>query len=423
MTDERLDALIRRLDVASTPDPAFVASTSAVLRPLAREARVQDSSRLGRFRRDVHGAMALAVRPVPPRSIVVLGLVGLALLVAFAAAILVLGAVHRPAPPENGPLIVAVGDQLRAVDVASGTSRVIARVGEGGVHVSRSPDARLVAFWRSGAADDQLLTIGIDGQAEHRLAEGQTFKWVGCIDKWSPDSHYLASEVSVGGTSRILIADTVTGGGRLVTPEGVVAHCPLWSPDGQRIAFAHEGTSGSRTLAVIGIDGTGMRDVSGDLAGLQVEGPDTWSPDGTWIYFGAVRSDAGQNLARVYRADVASGVSRQLSSDASFASAPASSPDGTRLAFVVTRADRAFDLYIANSDGTEARLLLADARNDGWSPDGRYVLTRWTPADQPGGLAVISPDGTGFRVVGYVDPGCPADGNRACDFGWGQPRP
>ena len=423
MTDERIDALIRRLDVASTPDPAFAASTSAILRPLAREARIQDSTRVGRFRRDLHGAMTLTVRPAPPRSLVALGLVGLALLVGFAAAILVLGAVHPPSPPANGPLIVAVGGQLRAVDVASGTSRVIAPVGKGGVHVSRSPDGRLVAFWRPGAADDQLVLIGTDGKAEHRLAEGQSLNWAGCNDTWSSDSRYLASEVSVGGTSRILIADTVTGDGRLVTPHGVVAHCPLWSPDGKWIAFAQEAASGLRTLAVIGIDGAGLREVSGDLGGLQVEAPDTWSPDGAWIYFGAVRSNAGQNSGRVYRANVASGVSRQLSSDATFAGAPASSPDGTQLAFVVARVGAAFDLYVANSDGTEARLLLADARNDGWSPDGRYVLTRWTPTDQPGGLAVISPDGTGFRVVGYVDPGCPADGNVACDFAWGQPRP
>ncbi len=423
MTDERIDALIRRLDVASTPDPAFVASTAAILRTLAREARVQDSSRLGRFRRDISRATVSTAWPSTPRSAVALGIVGLALLLALAA-ILVLGARHPLPPVENGPLIVAVGGQLRAVDVADGTSRVIAPIGKGGVHVSRSPDGRLVAFWRPGVADDQLVTIGTDGKGEHRLVEGQTFKWAGCIGSWSPDSHYLASEVSVRGTNRILIADTVTGGGRLVTPEGVVAHCPLWSPDGRWIAFTQEGTSGSRTLAVIGIDGTGMRDVSGDLGGLQVQAPDTWSPDGAWIYFGAVRSNGGRNVGRVYRANVVSGVSRQLSPDAvSFAGSPASSPDGTQLAFVVARADGAFDLFVANSDGTRTRLLLANALNDGWSADGRYVLTRWTPADQPGGLAMISPDGTGFRVVGYVDPGCPADGNVACDFAWGQPRP
>ena len=423
MTDERIDALLRRLDIASTPDPTFVASTSAILRPLAREARIQDSSPLGRFRRDLRGALAPAVRPSTPRSIVALGLMSLALLAAFAAAILVLGANHGPPPVGNGPLIVAVGGQVRAVDVADGTSRVIARLGEGGVHVSRSPDGQVVAFWRVGPASDQLVAIGTDGQGIHQLAKDQSVRSAGCRDTWSRDSRYLASEVIVGGISRIMIADTVTGDGRLASPEGVVAHCPLWSPDGNRIAFTLESTPDSRTLAVVGVDGSGMRVISGDLAGFQVDKPDTWSPDGAWIYFGAVRSNARQTSGKVYRADVASGVSLQLSSDAAFASAPASSPDGTQVTFTVAGASGPTDLYIANSDGSQPRLLLARAINDGWSADGRSVLARWTPKGQPGGLVVISPDGTGLRVVGFVDPGCPADGNVACDFGWGQPRP
>ncbi len=90
---------------------------------------------------------------------------------------------------------------------------------------------------------------------------------------------------------------------------------------------------------------------------------------------------------------------------------------------MVAQGSRPNDLYVANSDGSQPRLLLARAHNDGWSADGRFVLSRWTPAGQPGGLVVISPDGTGLRLVGFVDPGCPADGNAACDFGWGQPRP
>ena len=156
----------------------------------------------------------------------------------------------------------------------------------------------------------ELVAIGIEGRGIHQLASQQSVKWAGCVDTWSPDSRYLASEVIVGGASRILVADTVTGDGRLVTPDSVVAHCPLWSPDGRRIAFTLETTPVSRNLAVAGVDGSGMRVVSGDLDGFQVDKPGTWSPDGAWIYFAAVRSNAGRTSGRVYRADVESGVSR-----------------------------------------------------------------------------------------------------------------
>jgi hypothetical protein len=53
MTDERMDALIRRLDVQSDPDPEFVRLTYASLRPRARAARVRDASWIGRRVRDL----------------------------------------------------------------------------------------------------------------------------------------------------------------------------------------------------------------------------------------------------------------------------------------------------------------------------------------------------------------------------------
>ena len=253
-----------------------------------------------------------------------------------------------------------------------------------------------------------------------RLAPERSVTWAGCVDTWSPDSRYVASEVKVDGAARILVADVATGDGRLVTPEGVVAHCPLWSPDSRSIAFAEETPSGSRVLAIIGADGTALRSVSGDLAGFAVDGPDTWSPDGKWIYFSAGRSGAG----RVYRANAIDGASAQLTPDTVVALAPASSPDGTQLVYLVARSDGGgVDLYVANSDGGQARRILEHALNDGWSADGRYVLTRWTPPDQPGGLAVIAPDGSGLRVVAPFDQGCPADTSKVCDIGWGQPRP
>ena len=105
--------------------------------------------------------------------------------------------------------------------------------------------------------------------------------------------------------------------------------------------------------------------------------------------------------------------------------APASSPDGTMIVFIVPRSDRlAYDLYIAKSDGSDAHRLLERATHDGWSSDGRYVIAEWTPADQPGGLAVITPDGgEPPQVLVPFDAVC-QHGPRCTDgVGWGQPRP
>jgi hypothetical protein len=128
----------------------------------------------------------------------------------------------------------------------------------------------------------------------------------------------------------------------------------------------------------------------------------------------------------VYRANVAGGFSQLLignglALDAAYA--PASSPDGKLIVFIVPTSDReAYDLHIANSDGSDAHLLLERATHDGWSADGRYILTEWNPANPPGGLAVITPDGSDFRVLLPFDTDCR---RRGCTdgVGWGQPRP
>ena len=69
MTDERIDALIRRLDVTSDPDPEFVRSTYASLRPRARAARVSDTSRIGRLARDLRLVVAGARWPSTARPV------------------------------------------------------------------------------------------------------------------------------------------------------------------------------------------------------------------------------------------------------------------------------------------------------------------------------------------------------------------
>jgi Tol biopolymer transport system component len=276
--------------------------------------------------------------------------------------------------------------------------------------VSRSPDGRLVAFWTNAGGRSHLDVIGVDGQNRRELAADLSLGRVDAIDTWSSDSRFLATEVTLAGLARIVIADVDTGAARAVTPTGLAAHNPLWSPDGRWIAFTKEADT-VRSLAIIRTDGTGLRTLSGDLR--NIGGPDTWSPDGIWIYFG----DSG----RIYRANVDGGFTRRLTGDEVRAFAPASSPDGTLFAFIVESIDH-WDLYIANSDGTDAHRLLEYAENYGWSADGRYVLAKWTARNQPGGLAVVRPDGSEVRVVVPFDAECPPSSCTA-GVGWGQPRP
>jgi hypothetical protein len=422
MTDERIDALIRRLDVPSDPDLGFVQSTYAALLPRARAARVRDASRTGRLLRDIRLVASGLRWPSMTRPVGMVGLVVL-LILATIVVLAIVGAMNRTI--QNGPLIVSIRGELQAIDSLDGSARKILPPGDNARGVSRSPDGRLVSFWTSDGSGSHLYVVGVDGQHKRELAPDLSLGWPDAIDVWSSDSRFLATEVWLDGEgTRIIVADVVTGSARVVTPPGLIAHSPLWSPDDRWIAFAEE-TNGMRSLAVIRTDGSGKRTISGDIVG--VAGPDTWSPDGTWIYFDASGTLGSKRDNGVYRASVAGGFSQLLignglALDAAFA--PASSPDGTLIVFIAPRSERqAFDLYIANSDGSGSHRLLERATHDGWSADGRYILTEWTPADQPGGLAVITPDGSDFRVLLPFD-ACVRNGSNCTDgVGWGLPRP
>jgi Tol biopolymer transport system component len=409
MTDERIDALIRRLDVPSDPDPEFVQSTYAALRPRARAARVGDASRIGRLRRDLRLVLGGPGWPFTARPVSLVGLVFL-LILATAVALAVAGALNRLQPIPNGPLIVSLHGELQAIDVIDGSVRRILPPGDDAQRVSRSPDGKLVAFWTNAGGRSHLDVIGVDGQNRRELAADLSVGSVDAIDTWSSDSRFLATEVTLAGLARIVIADVGTGAARVVTPTGLAAHNPLWSPDSRWIAFIKEADA-VRSLAIIRTDGSGMRTLSGDLG--NIGGPDTWSPDGIWIYFG----DSG----RIYRANVDGGFTQRLTGDDVRAFAPASSPDGTLFAFIVESIDH-WDLYIANSDGTDAHRLLEHAENYGWSADGRYVLAKWTPSDQPGGLVIVRPDGSEVRVVIPFDADC-SPSSCTDSVGWGQARP
>ena len=178
MTDERIDALIRRLDVTSDPDPEFVRSTYAALLPRARAARVSDASRIGRLARDLRLVVAGARWPSTTRPVGMVGLVVL-LILATVLALAIVGA-RCTQTIQNGPLIVSIQGELQAIDVVDGSVRTILPPGDDAKGVSRSPDGRLVAFWTIGGGRSHLYVVGVDGQHRRELASDLSLGWAEC---------------------------------------------------------------------------------------------------------------------------------------------------------------------------------------------------------------------------------------------------
>lgn len=84
---------------------------------------------------------------------------------------------------------------------------------------------------------------------------------------------------------------------------------------------------------------------------------------------------------------------------------PAWSPDGRRIAYVVSSDDRD-DLFVARADGTEARNLTDDAASDrapAWSPDGRRIA--FARGDDDGWrIAILDVDDPAGSVRLITDP-------------------
>lgn len=209
------------------------------------------------------------------------------------------------------------------------------------------------------------------------------------------DSQVIAFASNRDGNHEIYIMNVDKPGLTQLTHfEDADSHYPVWSPNGDQIAFI-SGRAGSLDLHVAHADGTKMQ----VLASSVVESPPSWSPDGTQIAFA---SDRDGN-AEIYVINVdGSGLTRLTTS--SFEDyAPAWSPDGEKIIFLSGNGL----IYSMNSDGSERTNIVDDIgfySKLAFSEGGDQVVfsgAHYHPRD----IGIMNADGSGQRNLTNNDTG------------------
>jgi Tol biopolymer transport system component len=172
---------------------------------------------------------------------------------------------------------------------------------------------------------------------------------------------------------------------------------PLWSPDGQTIAFTRGpssgliGAPGPYHIVVTNVDGSGFHQLT---EGMEANYAQTWMPDGKRLLYTSVSRDGvSLQIMNVETAEVAPLFNLNYNGTVAI------SPDGKRLAFEEMLPLDKYGLFVSDLDGSN-RKLLADGDPyivtvPAWSPDGQWVIASvhdTNAGNQPAALALIGVD-------------------------------
>ena len=362
--------------------------------------------------------------------------------------------------PDGSHLVFDQSNTVWALDIENSELRNIARVYRGqyalpdGFHADVSPDGTRVVYSTceftlielpppllenyAGKAFYEIALVNVDGTERRRLTETARFDG---YPAWSPDGAHVAfaattypegdsptelsmryfPEAKTFVTTQLAIMAVETSELRwLDSTSRVALHAPVWSPDGQLLAFiAFEGEdySDDRALYTIGVDGAELSKVSELSKSRKTTAAPTWSPDGEKLAFAAVEGEEAGIY--VVRPD-GSGQREVWRSGADGPSTPISqvswSPDGTEVLFVSDR------VYVVGADGSDPRPLspaLPDTTlgldpNDelrdvgavrvAWSPDGSRVAVYYPRREDYSRatrslLVTVAADGSDLRTL------------------------
>ncbi|MBN1991205.1 MAG: PD40 domain-containing protein [Anaerolineae bacterium] len=251
--------------------------------------------------------------------------------------------------------------------------------------VSRSALVGTIAYGVFNGADYDLYFGRVDSSGN------KFFRPQASQPAFSPNGKRLAFH-SWSNESRGLMTMDVSGANPVLITNFVEDQLPTWLVDGKDILFLTR-RSGGRQSQLIRVDGTTDFSIDEGIVLGEGEYP-TIGANGQLVFKGWGATAYGLRLA----SPALEGIQTVTNVDED--TAPALSPDGTKVVFM-SRREENWDIYVINADGSNLQRLTEDPSNDGlpaWSPDGNaiaFVSNR----GGPWAVWAMTPDGAGKRQL------------------------
>jgi TolB protein len=235
---------------------------------------------------------------------------------------------------------------------------------------SFSPDGTRMVYLVVVAGREQLFVANVDGSKPVQITRDD---YDHEDPAWSPDGKAIAFVSMQGGFEVIAIMKPDGSHVEALTPRTVRAIHPNWAPDSGRIAYCTDDDlkPPAKNESEIDVIDLKTRRITPLITGGINTYP-AWSPDGKQLAF---RRILGELNSEVFIANSDGSDAHNLTNHPAFDGWPAWSPDGSRLAFASNR-NSGYQVWVMKPDGSDVALV---ANTEGratapqWSRDGARI--------------------------------------------------